>query len=218
MRTTKIPLYTLALLVVTACSAGSNTRPVAASAVQLENSTWYAAPYVIQFLAREKVLVSGGDVAGIAPDGAEGTYSLRDGKVHVKVMDESRDGEFDGSSLTFDGRPAVRLESAIKDGHVEGTVLIASQYGNLMTTILQRDITALGWKIGDTLTVQVGDKTFDTALVNDYKDVAEGAYLAQTVENGLLELAIRWRAEEKLSLAKESDASVGAKVTVSRKG
>ncbi len=81
--------------------------PAAAGAAGLSGTKWQLGEYVVDFKDDGKVLVKGGQIATLMPDGAEGEYKVEDGKFSVSVLGQSFNGTWDGSKLVVDGNEAV---------------------------------------------------------------------------------------------------------------
>ena len=81
--------------------------PAAAGATGLAGTKWQLGEYVVDFKDDGKVLVKGGQIATLMPDGAEGEYKVEDGKFSVSVLGQSFNGTWDGSKLVVDGNEAV---------------------------------------------------------------------------------------------------------------
>ncbi len=82
-------------------------EPAAAGTTGLAGTKWQLGDYEIDFKDEGKVLVKGGQIATLVPDGAEGEYKVEDGKFSVSILGQSFNGTWDGSKLVVDGNEAV---------------------------------------------------------------------------------------------------------------
>lgn len=64
----------------------------------------------VTFKDNTTLWVKGGMIAPLAPGGVEGTYTLEGQTLEVDVLGNKKQGAFDGTTLTVDGKPAVRIE------------------------------------------------------------------------------------------------------------
>jgi hypothetical protein len=84
----------------------------AGTAEQLVGSDWIIGDMVVSFKDTQTLSVKGGAVEEMAPNGVEGTYSIKNGAVEVlvEIMGEQhvRRGTWDGERLIVDGTPALR--------------------------------------------------------------------------------------------------------------
>ncbi|HOF40566.1 MAG TPA: hypothetical protein PLD73_10860 [Candidatus Hydrogenedentes bacterium] len=87
----------------------SNDTAAAESAggTELTGTKWQLGDYEINFKDDGKVLVKGGQISTLMPDGAEGEYKIEDGKFSVSILGQSFNGTWDGSKLVVDGNEAV---------------------------------------------------------------------------------------------------------------
>ncbi len=90
------------VVVMAGCSGGAKD-----AAPGLAGTKWQLGEYVVDFKDDGKVLVKGGQIATLMPDGAEGEYKVEDGKFSVSVLGQSFNGTWDGSKLVVDGNEAV---------------------------------------------------------------------------------------------------------------
>lgn len=94
---------------------------------------------------------------------------------------------------------------------IRGEVLDIDQYGNFVTNIDRDLVGRLGLKLGDRLTVSIGEYRLDMPFVKTYGDVPEGAPLGVISSLGTIELAKNMR-----SLADSLKVRTGAAVTITR--
>ena len=94
---------------------------------------------------------------------------------------------------------------------VRGEVLDVDQYGNFVTNIDRELVGRLGLKLGDRLTVSIGEHQLDVPFVKTYGDVPEGVPLGVISSLGTVEFAKNMR-----SLADSLKVGVGAVVTITR--
>ena len=73
----------------------------------LTGTKWQMGDYVIEFQDESNVLVKGGQIATLMPDGAMGEYKVEDGKFSVNILGMTRSGTWDGEKLIVDGTEAV---------------------------------------------------------------------------------------------------------------
>lgn len=87
--------------------------PAAGSTAQtptLAGTTWLYDGITVVFQDETNLLLKGGMIAELAPNGLEGTYKLDNGVIKAQVMDQTVSGTFDGPNLVIDGKPAVRQQ------------------------------------------------------------------------------------------------------------
>jgi len=77
---------------------------------KLVGTTWGIDTMMVTFKDDSTVWIKGGLIASLAPGGVEGTYTLTGQDLVVKVMGNKKEGIFDGTTLTVEGKPAVRIE------------------------------------------------------------------------------------------------------------
>jgi len=82
----------------------------AQTAATLSGTTWVYDGITVTFKNESSLLLKGGMVSELAPDGLEGTYKLENGVIEVNVMDQTVSGTFDGTNLMVDGKPALRQQ------------------------------------------------------------------------------------------------------------
>lgn len=75
---------------------------------KLINTAWKVGDFEVNFLDTEKVLVKGGPLSAIAPNGLEAKYSYAEGLIEVTAMGQTKKGTWDGETLTVDGNAGVR--------------------------------------------------------------------------------------------------------------
>jgi S-adenosyl-L-methionine hydrolase (adenosine-forming) len=82
---------------------------------------------------------------------------------------------------------AASIDARGLEGHV---VALDGPFGNLITDVKAERFRELGYKIGDRVTVQVGDKSFTVPFVSTFGDVPNGQPLLYIDSSNLLSLAI----------------------------
>jgi S-adenosylmethionine hydrolase len=91
----------------------------------------------------------------------------------------------------------VRLDlhaAAIDDTGLHGEVIgTDGPFGNLVLNVLAETFAKLGYKLGDTVPVQVGGQTYQLPFVKTFSDVAVGKPLAYIDSRGRLSLGINQR-------------------------
>ncbi len=79
---------------------------------QLIGTDWIVGDMVVSFKDAGSLVVRGGVVDEMAPDGVQGSYTVTNGNVEVlvEIMGEQhvRRGTWDGERLVVDGTPAIR--------------------------------------------------------------------------------------------------------------
>lgn len=73
----------------------------------LAGTTWKMDDYVVEFQDESQVLVKGGQIAQLMPDGASGEYKVEDGKFSISILGMTKSGTWDGEKLVVDGTEAV---------------------------------------------------------------------------------------------------------------
>jgi hypothetical protein len=73
----------------------------------LVGTKWKLDEYVIEFQDDTQVLVKGGQIATLMPDGATGEYKIEDGKFSVSILGMTKSGTWDGDKLVVDGVEAI---------------------------------------------------------------------------------------------------------------
>lgn len=81
-------------------------------------------------------------------------------------------------------------EASVEAGAMHGTVLRSDDYGNLITNIPAARMVEIGVAKGDTVSVQIGEKTLTLPYRNTYAEVAQGEALLCAQSVGLVEAAI----------------------------
>ena len=96
-----------------AVAPAPTVAPAAGSTAQtptLAGTTWLYDGITVVFRDETALLLKGGMITELAPNGLEGTYTLENGVMKAQVMDQTVSGTFDGASLVVDGKPAVRQQ------------------------------------------------------------------------------------------------------------
>ncbi|NIA14617.1 MAG: hypothetical protein GWP08_11105 [Nitrospiraceae bacterium] len=91
-----------------ATKPATDAAPMAAA--DLVGTVWSYDGMTITFKDDSNLLLKGGVVDGVAPEGLEGTYSLKDGIIEVNAMNITKTGTFDGKTMVVDGKPAVLMQ------------------------------------------------------------------------------------------------------------
>ena len=91
----------------------------------------------------------------------------------------------------------VRLDihtAVVNDAGLHGEVIgTDGPFGNLVLNVPAETFAQLGYRLGDTVPVQVGGKTYDLPFVKTFSDVAVGKPLAYIDSRGRLSLGINQR-------------------------
>jgi len=77
---------------------------------ELVGTKWNVGEYEVEFKNNTTVLVKGGQINDLAPEGVEGAYTLEDGRIEVEVLGETRVGTWDGEKLVVDGAEGTKIE------------------------------------------------------------------------------------------------------------
>lgn len=76
----------------------------------LTGTKWTHNGISMEFKEGNKVQLSGGPLATVAPDGHEANYTLADGALSVEVFGQVYNGTWDGTKLVVDGVEAVMAQ------------------------------------------------------------------------------------------------------------
>lgn len=110
----------------------------------------------------------------------------------------------------------VRLDihtAVVNDAGLHGEVIgTDGPFGNLVLNVPAETFAQLGYRLGDTVPVQVGGKTYDLPFVKTFSDVAVGKPLAYIDSRGRLSLGINQR-----SFAETYGVQAPAEVLIVRK-
>ena len=87
----------------------------------------------------------------------------------------------------------LHLAHADANGITGEVTALDDPYGNLITNISGEEFAGLGYAIGDTVRVRVGDREMEMPYVHTFSDVPEGKPLAFIDSRGRLSLAINQR-------------------------
>ena len=68
---------------------------------------WQLGDFTVEFQDESKVLIKGGQIATLMPDGATGEYKVEDGKFSVSVLGMTKSGTWDGKKLVVDDTEAI---------------------------------------------------------------------------------------------------------------
>ena len=91
-------------------------------------------------------------------------------------------------------------------------VLAVDSFGNIATTASEKDLEAVGAKVGEELVMLTKRRTFHLSVGKTYSDTAEGKPILLVGSYGLLELAIN-----KANAAKRFRLSIGDRITFRRR-
>ncbi|GMV94350.1 MAG: hypothetical protein AMXMBFR82_41280 [Candidatus Hydrogenedentota bacterium] len=120
--------------------------------------------------------------------------------------------KFEVVGEVLDTMVRVELPSAVVEGDaIQGTVMRADPYGNLVTTITRSDLEKLGISRGQTLTVTIGSITWTAPFVTTYANVPKGDRLVVLQSSGFVECAIN-----QASLADAVQAEAHTPVTLKK--
>ena len=99
-------------------------------------------------------------------------------------------------------QPLLLPLTEVEGSAVAGEAWWVDTFGNVQTNIAPEDLSALGVRPGDTVTVKVGSSVHSLPWVSSYGEVGDGETLLHTDSVGLLALAVRGgRADHELNLA-----------------
>jgi hypothetical protein len=82
----------------------------------LSGTTWMVGDMRVHFKDGQYVLVEGGEVAEIAPEGMNAAYKLENGTITVTAMGRTTTATWDGEQLVVEGVPARRLGESAENG------------------------------------------------------------------------------------------------------
>jgi len=91
-----------------AAAPASASAPVDPLLQKLIGTTWMVGDFQATFQDAKTVLVKGGDLAALYPNGYPATYTFENGTLEVTVMDQKTAATWDGEKLVVDGVEAVR--------------------------------------------------------------------------------------------------------------
>jgi S-adenosylmethionine hydrolase len=128
----------------------------------------------------------------------------------------ARGDDWTTAGPTVDVAKLVRLDihtAMVDDAGLHGEVIgTDGPFGNLVLNVPAETFAKLGYKVGDTVPVQVGGKTYDLPFVKTFSDVAVGKPLAYIDSRGRLSLGINQR-----NFAETYDVHAPAAVLIVRK-
>ncbi len=76
---------------------------------KLIGTAWMLGDVHVQFLDAEKVVLKGGPLNALAPNGLTANYSYKDGLVEVSAIGQTKTGTWDGEKLVVDGTVGKRM-------------------------------------------------------------------------------------------------------------
>lgn len=82
-------------------------EPAAEGSGSLVGTTWQIGDFTVEFKDDSQVLVKGGQIATLMPDGAMGEYKVEDGKFSVSILGMTKSGTWDGQKLIIDDAEAI---------------------------------------------------------------------------------------------------------------
>jgi S-adenosylmethionine hydrolase len=128
----------------------------------------------------------------------------------------ARGDDWTTAGPTVDVAKLVRLDihtATVDDAGLHGEVIgTDGPFGNIVLNVPAETFAKLGYKVGDTVPVQVGGKTYDLPFVKTFSDVAVGKPLAYIDSRGRLSLGINQR-----NFAETYDVHAPAVVLIVRK-
>ncbi len=84
----------------------------------------------------------------------------------------------------------TRTSAKIVGKKIVGRIVTIDDYGNTISNIPKHLFEKMGWRLGDSLAVKVGEREFTVKFVNAYGDVATGEYLGLFGSGGVFEVSI----------------------------
>lgn len=84
-------------------------QPVDALHEKLVGTSWMLSDIHVQFLDAKKVVMKGGPINALAPNGITADYSYKEGIVEVTALGQTKSGTWDGEKLVVDGRVGKRI-------------------------------------------------------------------------------------------------------------
>lgn len=79
-----------------------------ATHAKLIGTSWMVGDVEANFTDKDSVMLKGGIVATLAPDGLEADYTFADGKVELNAAGNTKSGTWDGTALVIDGTVATK--------------------------------------------------------------------------------------------------------------
>ncbi len=110
-------------------------------------------------------------------------------------------------------REYVRLTRApakITGNTIVGRIVTIDDYGNTISNIPKNLFEKMGWRLGDSLAVKVGEREFRVKFVNAYGDVATGGQLGLFGSGRVFEVSINQG-----NMAEKLDLSSGDRIEIS---
>jgi len=84
----------------------------------------------------------------------------------------------------------TRTPAKITGNTIVGRIVTIDDYGNTISNIPKNLFEKMGWRLGDSLAVKVGEREFTVKFVNAYGDVATGEQLGLFGSGGVFEVSI----------------------------
>ncbi len=75
---------------------------------KLIGTAWTVGDFEIAFQDAAGILLKGGPLKDIAPNGLKGQYTYKDGAVTITAMGQSKTGTWDGEKLVIDGKDGFK--------------------------------------------------------------------------------------------------------------
>ncbi len=88
-------------------AAAPEAAPAAGGTGSLVGTKWQLGDFTVEFQDESNVLVKGGQIATLMPDGAKGEYKVEDGKFSVSILGMTKSGTWDGKKLVVDDTEAI---------------------------------------------------------------------------------------------------------------
>jgi hypothetical protein len=99
----------------------------------------------------------------------------------------------------------------IEAGRIDAKVIHVDGFGNLVTNVTYESLENAGVKLGSTLQVQVGDKTYEMPLVRNFSAVPVGDLLLLVAGGGYLEISVnQGDASARLGVGKGTEVTLTA--------
>lgn len=96
-----------AAAVTTPDAAPAETVAAPAAATGLEGTTWKIDEFTVAFKDATTINVKGGPLGD--GEGIPGTYTVENGAITINAMGQSKSGTWDGTNLSIDNTPAVKM-------------------------------------------------------------------------------------------------------------
>lgn len=86
-------------------------EPAPAAAGSIAGTSWKIDEFEIAFKEDGAMVIKGGPLAAIMPNGAPGTYKIEGGQIEVSAVGQTKRGTWDGEKLIVDGIEAEKVEA-----------------------------------------------------------------------------------------------------------